>query len=152
MKVLLLATAMTVAAGLSITAITAQQNDRLPGGVEVVEVQPGFHMIASAGSNVGVQIGEDGVVLVDAGSSAGADAVIAAVKSLTARPIRYIINTNADADHVGGNEKVSRAGQSLFLTGNLGPGGNAGTAINNNGAASIIGTENVLTRMSAPTG
>jgi len=120
-------------------------------GLDVVQVRPDFYMIAGAGGNIAVQIGPDGVVLVDAGSAAAADQVVAAIKRLTDQPIRYIINTSADADHVGGNEKVAKAGVSLFAVNNLGPGG-GNTAINNGGAASIVGTEKVLLRMSAPTG
>jgi cyclase len=125
-----------------------QQNRDL----EVVQLQPNFFMIAGAGSNIAVQIGSEGVVLVDAGTAQMADAVVAAIKRLTTQPIRYIISTSADADHVAGNEKIARAGRSLF-GGNAGGGAVAGgTAANNDGAASIVAAEPVLTRMSAPTG
>jgi glyoxylase-like metal-dependent hydrolase (beta-lactamase superfamily II) len=111
-------------------------------------------LITGAGSNIAVQTGPDGVVLVDAGSSQMAESVVAAIKKLTDQPIRYIINTSADADHVGGNEKLAKAGESLFAR-DPGPGGAGGglaSAVSNEGGASIIGTENLLTRMSAPTG
>src|SRR4030095_2009899 len=83
-------------------------------GLEVLQLRPNFFMIAGGGSNVGVQIGDDGVVVVDAGSSASAGDVPAARQKLTPRPIRYIIDTSADPDHVGGNETISKAGQTLF--------------------------------------
>jgi cyclase len=145
--------ALSVALGAGGWAVgaDARQNQRGGEALEVLQVQPNFYMIAGAGGNIAVQIGPDGVVLVDAGSAAAADQVVAAVKRLTDQPVRYIINTSADADHVGGNERVARAGVSLFAAGNLGPGG-GNTAINNGGAASIVGTEKVLLRMSAPTG
>ena len=125
-----------------------------PGGdVRVFEIRSNVHVISGAGANVTVQIGPDGVVLVDAGSADKADQVIDAVKRLTTQPIRYIINTGPALDHIGGNEKIARAGQSLFYR-QTGPGGNAGAAnaVSNSGFASIVGTENLLTRMSAPTG
>src|SRR6185436_2584780 len=65
--------------------------------LEVLELRPNFFMIAGAGGNIGVQVGEDGVIVVDAGQAARADAVVAAIKRITPRPIRYIIDTNADA-------------------------------------------------------
>src|SRR5882724_6393482 len=71
--------------------------------LEVLQLRSNFFMIAGAGGNIGVQIGEDGVVVVDAGMAARADAVVAAIKKLTTQPIRYIVDTNADPDHVGGN-------------------------------------------------
>jgi glyoxylase-like metal-dependent hydrolase (beta-lactamase superfamily II) len=113
-------------------------------GLEVLQVGPNFYMIAGGGGNVAVQVGDDGVVVVDAGSSGQADAVLAAIKRITPLPIRYVINTSADPDHVGGNEKLSQAGQTLFTGRTIGlPSDFAGTA------ASVLSTENVLTRMSA---
>jgi glyoxylase-like metal-dependent hydrolase (beta-lactamase superfamily II) len=61
-----------------------------------------------------VQTGEDGVVVVDAGSSVRAPAVVAAIQRITAQPLRYVIDTGPDADHVGGNEVLSRAGNTFF--------------------------------------
>ena len=48
--------------------------------------------------NIVVQIGPEGVILVDSGTTAMADKVLAAVRKLTPLPIRYIINTGMDAD------------------------------------------------------
>jgi len=98
--------------------------------IEVIRVQPNFYMIAGAGGNIAVQIGADGVLLVDTGAARMTDRVLAEIRKLTSQPIRFIINSSADADHVGGNEKLAKGAE----------------------GAVIIGTENVLTRMSAPTG
>jgi glyoxylase-like metal-dependent hydrolase (beta-lactamase superfamily II) len=119
-----------------------------PGGLEVLQLRPNFFMIGGAGSNIGVQIGDDGVVVVDAGSAASAANVLAAIQKLSPRPIRYIIDTSADPDHVGGNETLSKAGQTLFTApGSFGLPGNF-----LEGVASILSAEKVLSRMSAPTG
>jgi cyclase len=114
--------------------------------VEVLQVRPNFYMIAGAGANIGVQIGSDGVVVVDAGTAEHADQVVAEIKKLTKQPIRYIIDTSADADHIGGNEKLSRAGESIVPTGGL----NNMAAYG--GRAPILAEEHVQNRMSAPTG
>jgi len=66
-------------------------------------------------------------------------------------PIRYIINTSGDADDVGGNAKLSKAGRTI-LQGAVGQSGVTEEVINNGGAASVLAHENVLLRMSAPTG
>ena len=120
----------------------------LAADLEVLQLRPNFYMIAGAGGNIGVQVGVDGVVVVDSGAAASGDAVVAAIKKITPQPIRYVINTSADPDHVGGNVKVAKAGQTLF-TGN----GGAGLASNFlGGGASILSVEQVLTRMSGPSG
>src|ERR1700689_3238630 len=110
---------------------------------EVLQLRPNFYMIAGAGGNIGFQVGADGVVVVDSGSASSADAVIAAIRKVTPQPIRYIINTSADPDHVGGNAAVAKAGQTLFTQT-----GGAGLAANfSAGGASILSVEQVLTRM-----
>lgn len=116
--------------------------------LEVLELRPHFFMIAGAGGNIGVQIGEDGVVVVDAGVAARADAVVAAIGKLTRQPIRYVIDTSADPDHVGGNETLSKAGQTLFTA----PGSIGITGDFLGGVASILAAQQVLERMTAPTG
>jgi glyoxylase-like metal-dependent hydrolase (beta-lactamase superfamily II) len=120
-----------------------------PGGnLQVLQLRPNFYMIAGAGGNIGFQVGEDGVVVVDSGSASSADAVVAAIKKVTKQPIRYVINTSPDPDHVGGNAAVSKAGQTLFTQG-----GGAGIGADFlGGGASILAVEQVLTRMSGATG
>jgi len=85
-----------------------------PGGLEVIEVRPSFFVIAGGGANIAVQVGDDGVVVVDAGSAAAAPNVLAAIKRLSPRPIHYLIDTGPDADHVGGNEILASAGEKIF--------------------------------------
>jgi glyoxylase-like metal-dependent hydrolase (beta-lactamase superfamily II) len=120
------------------------------GDLEVVAVRPDFYMIAGAGGNIAVQIGPIGVILVDTGSTPMSDKVLLEIKRLTNRPIRYIINTSAGADHTGGNEKLSRAGQTIL--GNQGSAGVSEEAYTNGGVAGVLAHENVLARMSAPAG
>jgi cyclase len=97
------------------TALVAQAPSTAPSEVlEVLPVRPNFFMIVGAGGNIGVQVGDDGVVVVDAGSAASAAAVVAAIKRITTQPIRYVINTGPDAAHVGGNEVLSKAGDQFY--------------------------------------
>ena len=81
--------------------------------IEVLQVRPNFYMIASPASNVGVQIGPDGVVVVNAGAQNESGELLSAIEKLSREPIRYIINTSADADLVGGNRTLSKAGLRL---------------------------------------
>jgi len=114
-------------------------------GLDVVKVRKNFYMIAGAGGNIGVQIGSDGIVLVNSGSAAASDQVLAALKKLTDLPIRYIINVDAGAEFVGGNEKLAKAGYTIF-TNALG-GANA-ASLPNGGGASILSHDSVLRAMS----
>ncbi|HWN84076.1 MAG TPA: hypothetical protein VNN99_02955 [Vicinamibacterales bacterium] len=134
------ALAVTLAGVWSSLAAQAQETD-----LEVVKVRKNFYMIAGAGGNIGVQIGSDGIVLVNAGSAQASDRVLVELKKLTDLPVRYIINTAAGADFVGGNEKLAKAGFTIF-TNALGNTGFVG-AMTNGGAAAILAHESVLNRM-----
>ena len=150
-------------------------------GIKVLPIRGNIYMISGAGSNVVASVGKDGVLLVDAGTAASTDALLATVRELDRRvtaspeaarlcigvvrgcnwwsssnflattagpprpkPIIGIINTSADADHIGGNEKLSAAGRTFGVR-NL-----TNTVL----GAWIVAHENVSTRLSpggAPT-
>jgi cyclase len=111
--------------------------------LHTLHVQGNVYMLVGAGGNIAVQIGDDGVLLVDTGLAANAEKVVAAIRTLSNKPIRYIVNTHVHPDHVGGNDYIGKLG-STIAGGNVGAGAGVG--------AGIIAHENVLNRMSAPTG
>jgi glyoxylase-like metal-dependent hydrolase (beta-lactamase superfamily II) len=78
--------------------------------IEVLPVQGNIHVIITGGSNVVVQAGPIGAVLVDSGTPAVSAKVLAEVAKLTSQPVRYIINTNIDPDHISANEAIMKAG------------------------------------------
>jgi glyoxylase-like metal-dependent hydrolase (beta-lactamase superfamily II) len=102
-------------------------------------------MLVGAGANITVQIGEEGVLLVDTGMRGTSDSVLAAIRQVTDKPIRILVDTSADQDHVGGNQEIAKVGK--WLGGNA-P-GNSGFATT---GARVLAHEHVLARMSAPTG
>lgn len=126
------ALSMVVLVGLGVVSSRAAELGS--GGLDVLHVRKNVYMIAGDGANIGVQVGIDGVVLVNAGTAAGTDRLLAAVKKISPLPIRYIIDTDADAESVGGNAAVAAAGKTLFHA-PIGPG------------ASILAHDNVLAQM-----
>ena len=109
--------------------------------VESLLVQNDVYMLAGGGANVTMQVGDQGIILVDTGSAPASERVLAAIRRVSDKPIRYVINTTSDADHTGGNDAIgAKAGRAI-------PGRNL-TAV----GAIMIAHENVLNRMSAPAG
>ena len=113
------------------------------GSVRILKVRGDVSMIQTPGGNITVLAFPQGVTLVDSGAPDTTDQVLAAIRTLSKQPIRYIINTSADPGHSGGNAKLGPVG--IQVTG-----GNVAGQIGTDGAE-IIAHENVLERMSART-
>jgi cyclase len=123
-----------------------QPVNRADGEIHILPVQGNIYMLVGAGSNITLQIGEDGVLMVDAGTAAMSAKVIAAIQTLTDRPLIYIVNTDESMDHAGGNSKIAAIGRPVGFHNLTGPGrGDADGAF-------IIAYQTVFERMSAPTG
>jgi len=98
--------------------------------VQTIHVQGNVHMIVGAGANIAVQVGDDGVVVVDTGNGQLTDKVLAAIRSLSKNEIRWIINTEFDRDHAAGNEAISKVGRTV-----------------NGNPAAVVAHENASARM-----
>ncbi len=147
--------------------------------LHVLPLRGNVYLLVGAGANITLSVGREGVLLVDAGTEAMADKVIAAVQDLARqvtaaptvvkpcpgmgcvgvtypaylgiiaspappRPIQYIVDTNGDPDHVGGNAKIAQSGTTF----GGGPGLGAFQAIVRE-SATIYAHENTLERMAA---
>jgi cyclase len=124
-------------------SLTVQAQQKAPDNdIHILKVQGNVYMLVGPGGNSTVQIGANGVLVVDSQTADLSDKLIAAIKTLSDKPIRYIVNTSFDADRTGGNEVLARNGAPVV-------GGNLG---NSNRGAAIVAREQVLDRMSAPTG
>lgn len=100
--------------------------------IQTIHVQGAVYMLAGAAGNITVQVGNDGVMLVDTQYEQLAPKIVAAIRKLSSKPLFWIVNTHIDADHVSGNEALPRLA-------------NAGIRQN----VRIIAHENVVRRMSA---
>jgi cyclase len=136
LKMALVATFMVVPAAL------AQQT--VPAELHVLPVQGNVYMLVGAGGNITLQIGKEGVLLVDTGLAQNSDKILAEIRKLTDRPIRYIVNTHVHPDHTGGNAAIAKAG--ITVTG----GNVAGNLQDAGEGAAVIAHQTVLDRMSAP--
>src|SRR5215469_11939665 len=125
-----------------------QKRDVTPTDVHILPVQGNVYMLAGAGGNITLQTGQDGLVLVDSGLAGMADQTLAAIWTVSKDPIRFIINTDADRDHVGGNAAISKIATTItdnnFLSDISGSSVLPG--------AKIVAHLAVLSRMSSPDG
>jgi len=147
----IVAVAVAIAVGALTSTSGRAQGNAVPRrdetGLRTMHVQGNVHVVLGAGANVAVQLGNLGLIVVDTGTAQNAERVLASVRQLTPRPVRYIINTHSHADHVGGNERIGASGVPLSGRGVAQVGaGNAAPR------AEIIAHEETLNRMSAPAG
>jgi cyclase len=137
--------AAVAAVGLLVSArLGAQQQNFDAVQVRVLKAQGNIYMLTGAGGNVTVQAGSDGVLVVDTQFAGMSQKLLAAIRTISTGPIRYIIDTHVHGDHVGGNENIRKAGATIA-------GGNVSGDIKDAAeGAQIWAHDNVLLRMSDP--
>jgi cyclase len=109
----------------------------------VLPVAGNVYLLAGGGANVTVQVGPSGAIMVDSKSGALIDTMLGEVKklSVSSKPVRYVLNTSADSDHVGGNESLSKVLGSAASWTIINTPGASQTAVN------IYAHDNVSARM-----
>jgi len=123
-----------------------QNKDFSKAELHVWPVQGNIYMLVGDGANITLQVGKQGAVVVNTGFAKMSDKVVAAIKKLSERPLQYVINTNSYPDSTDGNAPVKLSGTTIT-------GANVTNDIRDSReGAQILAQENVLTRMSAPTG
>lgn len=96
---------------LSATAVApARAQDWEAVEIETIDVASGVHMLVGRGGNIGVSAADDGIFLVDDQYAPLTDKIVAALRTISDAPIRFVINTHWHGDHTGGNENLGKAG------------------------------------------
>jgi len=97
----------------SIALFAQQQQNFDSDQVQIQKAQGNIYMLVGAGGNVTVQVGSDGVLIVDTEYAPMSGKLLAAIRTLSQGPLRYIINTHSHPDHVGGNDNLKKAGSTI---------------------------------------
>jgi cyclase len=99
-------------AGLAIVlggTLAAQQQNFDNVQIRAARVKGNIYMLAGAGGNTTVQVGRDGVLMVDTQFAPLAQKIMVEVRKLNQGPLLWIINTHVHPDHVGGNAAIAAA-------------------------------------------
>ena len=131
---------------LAAAALAQQNQDFSKVEVHVLPAQNNVYMLVGSGGNITVQAGSDGVFLVDTMYAPLADKIVAAIRTISKGPIRYIVDTHVHGDHTNGNEALRKAGSTIS-------GGYVSADIRDSAeGAQIVAHQNILNRMSAAKG
>ena len=120
------------------TLTLGQVPQQRPPKIGVLHIQGNVYLLYGAGANITMQVGEQAVVLVDSGPEDLSEDIRAAIRSVSNKPIGFIINTSADPDRRGGNENLAKGGFFMLESAN-----------SSLPQASIVAHLNVLQRMTA---
>jgi cyclase len=120
--------------------------DPAGAAVQTFPLRNGVYLLATRDGNVTVQAGDQGVLVVDSGPASVTPALMEAIRAISDKPIRFLLNTNARPNHTGGNEAIAKVGVRLRTSG----GANSQGGVYQ--GPSIVAHESVLLAMSAPTG
>jgi cyclase len=96
-----------------------QQPDFSQVQIKVHQVAGNVHYLEGQGGNVGVLVGDDGLLMIDDQFAPLSEKLVAAMKTLSNRPIRMLINTHVHGDHTGGNENFGKMGIDIVAHDNV---------------------------------
>lgn len=82
--------------------------------IRTTRLSDNLYLLEGQGGTISVLTGQDGVLIVDSQFAPLTDKILAAVKQISDRPIRFLINTHVHADHIGGNEGLAKSGALIF--------------------------------------
>ncbi len=100
-------------ASLSVPAAAQTPTDYSKVEIKTTKIGPNFYTLEGSGGTIGVLAGPDGVLMVDSQFAPLTDKIVAAIKQISDRPIRFMINTHVHPDHTGGNENLGKMGVTI---------------------------------------
>jgi glyoxylase-like metal-dependent hydrolase (beta-lactamase superfamily II) len=126
--------ALASLAALATTAVAQRGPDFSKVEIKTTRITGNFYTLEGQGGAIGVLAGPDGVLMIDSQFAPLTDKIVAAIRRITDRPVRFLVNTHVHGDHTGGNENLAKLGVTIFARDELRarlahpvapPGGNA---------------------------
>jgi len=98
----------------SVAARAQGQPDFSKVQIKTTKISDNFYTLEGQGGTIGVLTGPDGVLMVDSQFAPLTAKIVAAVRQISDKPIRFLINTHVHGDHTGGNENLGKMGVTIF--------------------------------------
>jgi cyclase len=118
MKNVTIARMCATAAALYLSSASAQQNfDAVE--IKAHHVAGTFYYLEGQGGNIGLSVGDDGIVMIDDQFAPLSQKILAAIRGISDKPIKFLINTHMHPDHIGGNENFGSMGIPILAQENV---------------------------------
>ncbi len=99
------------------TSIYAQRFDTVK--IKTTKLTEHTYMLEGAGGNIGVSVGDDGVFVIDDQFAPLSEKILTAIKTLSDKPLKFLVNTHYHGDHSGGNQNMTNAGATIIAHDNV---------------------------------
>ncbi|QJR13751.1 MBL fold metallo-hydrolase [Usitatibacter palustris] len=103
----------------ALPGLALAQRDYSKVEVKAEKLSDTTYMLTGAGGNLGLSVGDDAVFLVDDQYAPLTPKILAAIKAITPKPVKFVVNTHWHDDHSGGNENLGKAGVTIFAHHNV---------------------------------
>jgi glyoxylase-like metal-dependent hydrolase (beta-lactamase superfamily II) len=97
--------------------IKAQNFDDV--NIETIRLSDHVYMLVGAGGNIGISVGDDGVFVIDDQFAPLTPKIEAAIKALTDKKLKFLVNTHHHGDHTGGNANMEKLGANIIAHDNV---------------------------------
>ncbi len=87
--------------------------------IKTTKLADHVYMLEGAGGNIGVSVGEDGVFVIDDQFAPLSNKILTAIKALSDKPLRFVVNTHWHGDHTGGNANMANEGATIIAHDNV---------------------------------
>jgi cyclase len=101
------------------SSLAAAQTNYDTVQVRAVQLSPGLHVLFGAGGNIGLSTGPDGTFIIDDQFAPLTAKIVAAIRTVTDKPVKFVFNTHWHGDHTGGNENFGNAGALIVAHDNV---------------------------------
>jgi cyclase len=114
MKTSVFASSLALLAALALTTYAQGPPDFSKVEIKTTKITNNFYTLEGQGGTIGVLTGPDGIFMVDSQFAPLSQKIVAAIKQISDRPIRFMVNTHVHGDHTGGNENLAKMGVTIF--------------------------------------
>ena len=102
---------------LSLAVLSQSRFDKVE--ITSEQLSDNVYVLFGAGGNIGVSVGEDGVFVIDDQFAPLSEKIVTKIKTLSDKPLKFLVNTHWHGDHTGGNENMAKAGATIIAHDNV---------------------------------